>query len=165
MKQSAGILVYRRQGKKVQVLLAHAGGPFWAKKDKGAWTIPKGEFTGDETPENAARREFAEEIGQPAPSGTLHDLGTIKRKDGKVIYAFAVEGDMDVAQTHSNTFEMEWPPKSGQMQSFPEIDRAAWTDMSQAPDKMHSGQSVFIERLIEQLGVKLPKAPEQASLF
>jgi len=165
MKQSAGILVYRRQGKKVQVLLAHAGGPFWAKKDKGAWTIPKGECTGDETPEAAARREFAEEIGQPAPAGTLHDLGTIKRKDGKVIYAFAVEGDMDVAQTHSNTFEMEWPPKSGQIQSFPEIDRAVWTDMSQAPDKMHSGQRVFIERLTEQLGVKLPKAPEQASLF
>lgn len=154
-KQSAGILVYRKKDGVVEVLLGHAGGPFWNKKDKGAWSIPKGECEPEEDLEAAARREFIEETGVPVPEGKLHNLGSFKRKDGKVIHAWAVEGDLDPATMLSNTFEMEWPPKSGQIQHFPEFDKAAWFPIYQAGPKMHKGQDMFIQNLAALLNVPL----------
>lgn len=164
-KQSAGILVYRKKNDQVEVLLGHAGGPFWNKKDMGAWSIPKGECEPDEDLETAARREFTEETGVAVPEGKLQDLGFFKRKDGKTIYAWAVEGDLDPATMVSNTFEMEWPPKSGARQRFPEFDKAAWFPIWQAGVKMHKGQELFIERLADILGVSLSvpvKVPEDS---
>lgn len=166
--------MYRKKEGRVEVLLGHAGGPFWNKKDKGAWSIPKGECDPDEDLQTAARREFTEETGVAVPAGELHDLGFFKRKDGKVIYAWAIEGDLDPAAMVSNTFEMEWPPKSGQMQHFPEFDKAAWFPIHQAGPKMHKGQDTFIERLAEYLNVPLtapiedverPSTENQTSLF
>jgi predicted NUDIX family NTP pyrophosphohydrolase len=173
-KQSAGILLFRRTTNSVEVLLGHAGGPFWKKKDSGAWSIPKGEYEPDEDSLVAARREFQEETGQAVPEGETIDLGSMKRKDGKIIQIWAVEGEIDAKHIMSNSFEMEWPPKTGQMQSFPEIDKAAWYSLAKAPVKMHKGQDVFIERLAEHLGVDptaqepaKPKAdtPEQVTLL
>lgn len=166
-KQSAGLLLYKSTSKGAEVLLVHPGGPFWAKKDKGAWSIPKGEYEEDENPFAAAKREFAEETGQPAPEGGYIDLGEFKRKDGKTIKAWALESDFDASGLKSNTFEMEWPPKSGKKQEFLEVDKAAWVSLGSAPEKMHKGQSIFIERLAEHLGKKLepPKQQEQTSLL
>lgn len=161
-KQSAGLLLYRRKGGQIEVLLGHPGGPFWAKKDKGAWSLPKGEFDEGEDSLTAAKREFGEEIGQQAPDGEYQEIGTVKLKSGKTIYGWALEADMDVSTVMSNTFEIEWPPKSGKMQEFPEIDRAQWLTLAAAKEKMHTGQSEFIDRLATQLGANLP---EQASLF
>src|SRR3954466_7788839 len=124
---SAGLLLYRHTGGEVEVLLAHPGGPFWARRDDGAWTIPKGLIEADEAAEAAARREFREELGIEAV-GTLLPLGSIRQRSGKHVEAFALEGDFDVAALRSNTFETEWPPRSGQRQTFPELDRAAWMD-------------------------------------
>jgi predicted NUDIX family NTP pyrophosphohydrolase len=152
-KQSAGILLFRRTTASAEVLLGHPGGPFWRNKDKGAWSVPKGEYEADEEPLVAACREFQEETGQAVPDGERIDLGEMKRKDGKVIHVWAIEGAIDEQHIMSNMFEIEWPPKTGQMQSFPEIDRAAWYGLNQAPMKMHQGQGVFIERLAEHLGV------------
>lgn len=146
-KKSAGILVFRRKFNEPEVLFAHPGGPFWAKKDLGAWSIPKGEYEDDEDPLAAAKREFQEEIGLPVPAGELFDLGEIVRKDKKVIKVWAVEGDLDVSHIESNLFEMEWPPHSGQYQQFPEIDRAQWFLLSEASPKLHAGQEIFIARL------------------
>lgn len=158
-KQSAGIVLYRKQGNTVEVLVGHAGGPFWGKKDAGAWSIPKGEFESEEEPIQAARREFEEELGIPAPEGELIELGHIKRKDGKVIYIWALEGDADLGRLTSNTFEIEWPPKSGQIQQFPEFDKAAWLPIARAGPKLHQGQSEFLARLAEKLGISLTAAP------
>ncbi len=163
-KQSAGILVYRRRNNSVEVLLVHPGGPFWAKKDKGSWSLPKGEFEQYEDPLTAAKREFREEIGQAPPSDKPIELGSTKNKSGKTIYAWGLAGDLDVAHIKSNTFNMEWPPNSGQTQEFPEVDRAGWFTPQQASIKLNPAQVVFVERLAEQLGLKLEKI-DQPSLF
>lgn len=166
-KQSAGLLLYRVRQSTVEVLLVHSGGPFWAKKDKGAWSIPKGEFTDDEPPFEAAKREFQEELGSPAPEGTYLDLGTVKQAGGKVVYAWAIEADFDPATLKSATFSMEWPPKSGQEQSFVEVDKAAWVPLTKAEEKVFKGQVSFFSLLAEKLGkaIEPPIRPEQASLF
>ena len=126
------------------------GGPFWAKKDAGAWSIPKGEYGPDEDPLAAARREFAEELGSPAPEGVPYlPLGEVRQKNGKVVTAWAVAGDLDVTTVVSNTFELEWPPRSGRIQEFPEVDRAAWFDLDTARTKLVAAQAGFLDRLIE----------------
>lgn len=151
-RQSAGILVYRRVDGGCEVLLVHPGGPFWAKKDLGTWSIPKGEFGADEDPFAAGRREFFEETGLSV-EGDFVSLGQARQAGGKVVYAWAVEGDVDAAAVRSNTFRMEWPPGSGRQQEFPEIDRAAWFTPEAAREKIHKGQAVFIDRLVAQLGI------------
>ena len=150
-KRSAGILMYRRSGAALELLLVHPGGPFWASKDLGAWSIPKGEHEAHEDPLAAALREFAEELGSPPPQGSVHELGERVQPSRKVITAFAVEGDFDPATLNSNRFEIEWPPKSGRMQSFPEVDRAAWFTPAEAREKIQPGQSPFIDRLLVRL--------------
>ena len=119
-----------------EVLLGHMGGPFWAKKDAGGWSVPKGEYESDETPEAAARREFQEELGLPAPEGEYLPLGEVKQSGGKVVTVWAVEGDLDPAQVVPGTFEMEWPPRSGRTQEFPEVDRVAWFGLAEAEEKL-----------------------------
>jgi predicted NUDIX family NTP pyrophosphohydrolase len=146
MTTSAGILMFRDTPAGREVLLVHPGGPFWAKKDDGVWSIPKGEFTDGEDPLAAARREFEEELGV-AVEGELAGLDPLKQKGGKVVYAWAVRGDLDVSALKSNLFEIEWPPKSGRKQSFPEVDRAGWFDLDTARRKILSGQSGFIEEV------------------
>ena len=150
-KQSAGVLAFRRRAGQLEVLLVHPGGPFWAKKDLGAWTIPKGEFT-SEDPAGAARREFTEETGQTL-SGPFVSLGSIRQAGGKVIHAFAAETDFDATQIVSNTFTMEWPPRSGRMAEFPEVDRAGWFSIEEAAAKMNPAQTALLERLRTQRGV------------
>lgn len=144
--RSAGILLFRHGPDAPQVLLVHPGGPFWAKRDAGAWSIPKGEIGADEDPADAARREFAEELGS-LPHGALHALGDVVQKSGKRVIAFALEGDFDVAQLRSNTFEIEWPPRSGKRAAFPEVDRAAWFDLVQAREKILPAQLPLLARL------------------
>ena len=129
-----------------EVLLVHPGGPFWSKRDEGAWSIPKGEYADGEDPEAAARREFAEELGVDAPA-SLTDLGTVRQKNGKEVRAFLASGDLDVAAVVSNTFTMEWPPRSGRTAEFPEIDRAAWFSLDEARAKVNPAQAAFLERL------------------
>lgn len=143
---SAGILAFRIGPDGVEVLLAHAGGPFWRNKDLGAWSIPKGEIDPDEKPLAAAVREFQEETGC-APAGHFLALGEVKQAGGKVVIAFAVEADIDAEAIRSNSFTMEWPPRSGKMQEFPEIDRAGWFDLPTARAKINPAQAVFLERL------------------
>jgi predicted NUDIX family NTP pyrophosphohydrolase len=166
-KQSAGILLYRVKNAIVEVLLVHSGGPFWAKKDAGAWSIPKGEFTDEEEPFVAAKREFSEELGFPAPGGDYIDLGSIKQSGGKTVYAWAIQADFDPSTMKSNTFSMEWPPKSGQEQEFPEVDKAAWVALDKAEIKLFKGQAPLLALLAEKLGKDITplKPPEQASLF
>lgn len=151
-KLSAGILLYRRSEGGIELLLAHPGGPFWANKDRGAWSIPKGEYLEGEDPLDTAKREFAEELGAAAPARPFLDLGAIKQPSRKVITAFAVEGDFDPATLASNQFELEWPPKSGRKQTFPEVDRARWFAPQEAREKIQPGQVPFIDRLLECLG-------------
>jgi predicted NUDIX family NTP pyrophosphohydrolase len=143
---SAGILPYQRRQGELLVLLVHPGGPYWRNKDAGAWSIPKGEFAPGEDPEAVARREFAEELGI-APAGPLQDLGEVRQTGGKRVRAFALEGDIDVDAIRSNRFEMEWPPRSGRTQAFPEIDRAAWFPLPLAREKIIAGQRPFLDRL------------------
>ena len=143
--------MFRRDADRVRVLLVHPGGPFWAKRDAGAWTIPKGEFGADEDAAAAARREFAEELGV-APAGELHALGEIVQKAGKRVIAFALEGDFDVTRLRSNTFEIEWPPRSGRRKAFPEVDRAAWFDFAAAREKILPAQMPLLDRLETALG-------------
>ena len=150
-KQSAGILLYR-QKKYLEVFLVHPGGPFWAKKDAGAWSIPKGEFEGED-PLLAAKREFLEEIGI-AIEGEAMALVPQKQKGGKVVYAWAIEGDLSPSEIRSNMFELEWPPKSGKKQLFPEIDKAEWFPLQVAVQKINQGQVAFIQELAEKLGLK-----------
>ncbi len=147
-KLSAGVLLYRTRDGVVEVLIAHPGGPFWARKDDGAWSIPKGEYTDGEDPWRVAQREFQEELGLPVPAGSRIDFGALKQPSGKVITAFAVEADLDVTDTHSNTFEMEWPKGSGTMREFPEIDRVGWFAVAQARTKLLKGQRPFLDRLM-----------------
>lgn len=144
-RKSAGILLYKRTADGLVVLLVHPGGPFWQKRDLGAWSIPKGEYDG-EGADAAARREFAEETGIPPPDEML-PLGEISQKGGKRVIAFAAEGDLDVSRLRSNRFEMEWPPRSGRMRSFPEVDRAEWLALPVARQKIVAGQRPFLDRL------------------
>jgi predicted NUDIX family NTP pyrophosphohydrolase len=139
--------MYRPAGPSLEVLLVHPGGPYWRKKDEGAWSIPKGELEEGEEAEVAARREFMEETGV-ALSRSLDPLGEIRQRGGKRVIAFAVEGDVDVRTIRSNTFEIEWPPKGGRMQSFPEIDRAEWFDLPSAHAKILEGQRPLLDRLV-----------------
>ena len=133
------------------MLLVHPGGPFWQKKDEGAWSIPKGEMASDENGLEVARREFQEELGMPAPGGEPTTLGTVRQAGGKTVHAWAAPGDVDVTSLTSNTFELEWPPRSGKMQQFPEVDRAAWFDLDAARRKLLPSQPPFIDRLEELL--------------
>jgi predicted NUDIX family NTP pyrophosphohydrolase len=131
------------------VLLVHPGGPFWQNRDDGVWSIPKGEMVENETGIDVARREFQEELGVPAPEGELTSLGAVRQAGGKVVHAWAVPGDLDVTRTTSNTFEIEWPPRSGRIQQFPEVDRATWFDVDTARRKMVPAQAAFLDRLEE----------------
>ena len=148
-KKSAGILVYKIENKILEVFLVHPGGPFWLKRDDGAWSIPKGEFD-DEDPLEAAKREFEEETGMKV-SGEFIELKPIKQKSGKLVYAWAVKGDIDATKIKSNDFEIEWPPRSGNMKTFPEIDKAAWFDINEANKKIIEAQSSFIRELETKL--------------
>jgi predicted NUDIX family NTP pyrophosphohydrolase len=148
MASSAGILMYRQTGPGLEVLLVHPGGPFWRNKDVGAWSIPKGEMDEGEDAAFAARREFLEETGCSL-SGLLKPLGDIRQRGGKRVTAFAVEGDLDVDAIKSNMFEIEWPPKGGKIQSFPEVDRAAWFDLPAAHVKILESQRTFLDRLVD----------------
>jgi predicted NUDIX family NTP pyrophosphohydrolase len=149
-KRSAGILMYRRTGGALELLLVHPGGPFWARKDAGAWSIPKGEYDDGEDPLAVAKREFEEELGAE-PGGAFLDLGEVVQPGRKRVRAFAAEGDFDVSRLRSNLFEIEWPPKSGRLQSFPEVDRAAWFAPGEARDKILAGQQPFIDRLLARV--------------
>ncbi|HEX8829683.1 MAG TPA: NUDIX domain-containing protein [Longimicrobium sp.] len=151
-KTSAGLLMYRRRPGGVEVFLVHPGGPFWAKKDAGAWSIPKGEFVAGEDPFGAARREFAEETGI-VPGGEFVELGVVKQAGGKIVTAWAFEGDCDPAAIRSNTFMMEWPPRSGRQKEFPEVDRAEWFGLETAAEKILKGQLPFLRRLAELAGI------------
>ncbi len=149
-KRSAGVLLYRRAGKSLEVFLVHPGGPFWAKKDDGAWSIPKGEFAEGQDPVEAAKREFAEETGFPL-KGKLEALEPIRQAGGKIVYAWAVEGEIDASAIRSNTFSMEWPPHSGKSRKFPEVDRASWFDLDTARWKLVKSQALLLEQLREKL--------------
>jgi predicted NUDIX family NTP pyrophosphohydrolase len=140
------VLLYRRTGDGVEVLIGHMGGPFWAKKDAGGWSIPKGEYGDGEEPFAVALREFEEELGSPCPATDFLELGEV-RTGGKVLTIWAAEGDLDATACVSNTFELEWPPRSGRIQEFPEIDRAAWVDLATAREKLVKGQLAFLDRL------------------
>lgn len=150
-KQSAGLLLHRHEGDGLEVLLAHMGGPFWMRKDEGAWSIPKGEYEPGDDPLTAARREFEEELGWPPPVATYRALGSIIQSGGKLVTAWAVEGDFDASTAVSNTFEIEWPPGSGLLKSFPEIDRADWFTPDVARTKLVRGQIPFLDRLVADL--------------
>ena len=152
-KSSAGIVLFRRRRNGVEVLLVHPGGPFWAKKDDGAWSIPKGETESGEDPAVAARREFAEETGA-AVGGALIDLGTFRQPSGKIVSAFASEGDFDPASLQSNLFAMVWPPRSGKIAEFPEADRAAWFGLEDAETKILKGQRPILAALAERIAGK-----------
>jgi len=149
-KKSAGILLYRLKNNLPEFFLVHPGGPFWAKKDLGSWSIPKGEFTDEEDPLTAAKREFHEETGTEL-TGEFIELKPVKQKSGKVVYAWALQSDIDPDKIFSNTFEIEWPPRSGKMQSFPEIDRGEWFSISVAKEKINQSQSALIDELVNMI--------------
>jgi predicted NUDIX family NTP pyrophosphohydrolase len=149
---SAGILLYRlTAGSRCEVLLGHMGGPFWARKDDGAWSIPKGEHGPDEEPLAVARREFEEELGSPVPGADFLPLGQLRTTSGKLLTVWAAEGDLDAAASRSNTFTIEWPPRSGRLQEFPEIDRSGWFPVAEARAKLVKGQVPFLDRLLDRL--------------
>src|SRR5688572_29333856 len=150
-RRSAGILLYKMREAGLFVLLVHPGGPFWARKDLGAWSIPKGEFLDVDDPQAAALREFEEELGT-RPAGALMPLGDVVQKGGKHVTGFAVEGDLDVSAIASNTFEMEWLPRSGRRATFPEVDRAEWFSLDVAREKILAGQRAFLDRLAALIG-------------
>lgn len=150
-RRSAGLLVHRPGPNGREVLLVHPGGPYWARKDTAAWSIPKGEYDEGEDPLAAARREFAEELGVEPPAGEPLALGTVRQSGGKQVVAWAIEGDVTPRVEASNTFPLEWPPGSGQVQQFPEVDRAEWFDVEVARTKLHRGQVPLLDRLAEQL--------------
>jgi predicted NUDIX family NTP pyrophosphohydrolase len=150
-KLSAGLLLYRIGDDGIEVLLGHPGGPFWALKYDGAWSIPKGEYTTDEDPWSAARREFREEIGFDAPDGPRLDLPPVKQPGGKIVTAFAVQGDLDVSDSVSNTFELEWPKGSGRVREYPEVDRVAWLPVEAARLKLLKGQLPLLDSLLARL--------------
>lgn len=149
---SAGVLLYRRSGGALEVLLAHMGGPFWARKDEGAWSIVKGEHGDDEDGYAAARREFREETGLEAPVAEPLDLGEVRQSGGKRVTAWGLEGDLDPAAIVPGTFSIEWPPRSGRQQEFPEIDRVAWFDCATARRKLVAAQAAFVDRLEDEVG-------------
>jgi predicted NUDIX family NTP pyrophosphohydrolase len=151
VRTSAGILLWRRAEGGTEVLIGHMGGPFWAKKDAGAWSIPKGEYGPGEDPFAVALREFEEELGTPVPAVDFLPLGELRTTSSKVLTVWAAAGDLDASATVSNTFELEWPPRSGRVQQFPEIDRAAWFSVAQARTKLVKGQVGFLDRLQELL--------------
>lgn len=150
-RRSAGLLVHRGTGPGLEVLLVHPGGPAWARRDAGAWSVPKGEYEPGEEPLAAAQREFAEELGSAPPAGDYVDLGEIRQRSGKVVRAWAVPGDLDVDAAHSNTFTMEWPPRSGRIQEFPEIDRAQWFGLTEARTRINPAQVALLDRLTQAL--------------
>jgi predicted NUDIX family NTP pyrophosphohydrolase len=155
-KLSAGLLLYRIIDGELEVLIGHPGGPFWARKDDGAWSIPKGEYTEGEDPWTVAQREFHEELGKKAPVGARIDFEPVKQPSGKVITAFAVRGDLDIEDTFSNTFELEWPKGSGKVREFPEIDRVGWFSVAAARSKLLKGQRPLLDRLMSALGDDAP---------
>ena len=150
-RRSAGLLVFRRDGGRVEVLLGHMGGPFWARKQEHAWSLPKGEHGPDELPRDAAAREFVEETSLPVPPGEWVDLGSVRQSGGKEVTAWAVEGDLDAAAAASNTVELEWPRGSGRRVTFPEMDRFAWVDVATARELLVAAQAAFLDRLVERL--------------
>lgn len=150
--RSAGILLHRLRDGQVEVLLVHPGGPYWSRRDEGAWSIPKGEYSGEEAALAAARREFAEELGSSVPDGPAEELGEVRLKSGKVVRAWAVAGDLEASAAHSNRFELEWPPRSGKRIEVPEIDRAEWFGLGDARRKLNPAQVELVERLASRLG-------------
>ena len=144
------MLLHRAGSGGTEVLIGHPGGPFWARKDDGAWSVPKGEYDAGEDPWQAAQREFGEELGCPVPDGRRSELGTAKQPSGKVLTVFAVAADLDIAGFRSNTFTMEWPRGSGRLREYPELDRVGWFPVGQARSKLLPGQRVFLDRLLEQ---------------
>ncbi|MER7306395.1 NUDIX domain-containing protein [Streptomyces griseoluteus] len=151
-KRSAGLLLFRHTDRGLEVLLGHMGGPFWATKDEGAWSVPKGEYEADEPAWEAARREFQEELGIAPPDGPALPLGEVAQRNGKIVTAWAVEADLDPATIAPGTFTMEWPPHSGRVQEFPELDRVAWFTPEEARPLMVPGQGTFLDRLAEHSG-------------
>jgi predicted NUDIX family NTP pyrophosphohydrolase len=151
-RKSAGLLLFRHVGSDLQVLLVHPGGPFWAARDVGSWSIPKGECEEGEDPRATARREFAEELGTPAPQGEALELGEVRQKAGKIVLAWAMAGDLDPEHITSNTFTMEWPPRSGRSEEFPEVDRAQWFGLAEARERINPAQVALLERLQEAVG-------------
>jgi predicted NUDIX family NTP pyrophosphohydrolase len=150
--KSAGLVLYRVRDGRPEVLIGHMGGPFWAKKDEGAWSVFKGEYEDGEDPLAAARREFQEETGSPPPDGETIALGEVRQSSGKRVVAWAVEGDFDPAALRSNTFTIEWPPRSGRQAEFPEVDRAEWFDLDTARAKLVKAQAAFVDALERELG-------------
>jgi predicted NUDIX family NTP pyrophosphohydrolase len=150
--RSAGLLLFRRVDRELEVLLVHPGGPFWATRDTGAWSIPKGEIEESEDPLAAARREFGEELGTPAPEDEAVELGEVRQKAGKTVVAWGVEGDLDPTAIVSNTFTMQWPPRSGRSQEFPEVDRAGWFGLAEARERINPAQAALLDRLNEAVG-------------
>jgi predicted NUDIX family NTP pyrophosphohydrolase len=158
-KESAGILLYRNPGSALELLLVHPGGPYWAKKDLGAWSIPKGECEEGEDSRQCALRELGEELGPAAPRlapEALVELGSVRQKAGKLVHAWAAEGEFDLAGLSSNTFTMEWPPRSGAEREFPEVDRAEWFDPAEARRRILAAQADFVDRLLDLLEVAQP---------
>ena len=149
--RSAGLLLYRMAGAAPEVLLVHPGGPFWARKDLGAWSIPKGEYAEGEDPRPCALREFEEELGFRAPHGDLLELGEVTQRNHKVVTAWGLEGALDADAIRSNTFTLEWPPRSGRMAEFPEVDRAGWFPLEEARERIIPAQAAFLDRLAEAL--------------
>lgn len=145
--QSAGVLVFRRTASGLEVLLGHMGGPFWARKDEQAWSVPKGLLEAGETAYDAAAREFTEELGIPLPAGERIDLGSVRQRGGKTVQVWALEGDPPIDHTTFGTFEMEWPPRSGRIATFPEVDRVAWFNLADARTKLVAAQMGFLDRL------------------
>ncbi|MFF7899309.1 NUDIX domain-containing protein [Streptomyces sp. NPDC088817] len=148
-RRSAGLLLFRRSGDGLEVLLGHMGGPFFARREAGAWTVPKGEYEPEEPAWDAARREFQEELGLPPPEGEAMPLGEVRQTNGKTVTAWAIEGDLDPAAVVPGTFTMEWPPRSGRTQEFPELDRVAWVGLDRAREVIVTAQSAFLDRLAE----------------
>lgn len=146
--RSAGIVLHRKRNDLIEVLLVHPGGPAWARRDLGAWSVPKGEFDGDEDPLAAARREFAEELGSPPPAGEPLPLGEVRQRSGKRVIAWAIEGEFDADSAHSNTCEVEWPPRSGRLIEIPEIDRAKWFTIDEARSRINPAQVPLLDRLV-----------------
>jgi predicted NUDIX family NTP pyrophosphohydrolase len=151
-KRSAGLVIYRRRDSGIEVFLVHPGGPFWMKKDIGAWSIPKGEYDESEDALTAAKREVEEETGAKV-EGNFLALGEVRQRGGKIVTAWAIEADVDERSVKSNTFSLEWPPRSGRIQEFPEVDRGGWFTVASARTKLVTGQIAFIERLLEKLGI------------